>query len=826
MPSRVFVREGTDVRPIRLVGEVLRGFSALAALLLLIVVPPLLLTRFVGWPLPTTLNFDDIGNALGGSSISDAFVIKALAIACWVAWSQVVACTLVETTAWARGHAARAVPLGGLVQPLVSQLVVAAALLLGSARSASSPLIAQPATVALPAHVHAVATSDVASVAAHPAPSGPTCVVQRRDSLWLLAERHLGDGMRWREIYSLNQGVPQQGGRILSDPDLILPGWVLQMPADAVGLELPPPAEPPTLVPAIPTPPGSVAAPTPPLAPVPTTVAPSPPSDPSASVDTSVSTEADDPVDDRFPIPPAVAGATLLAAGLVVTIDKLRRRQMRTRRPDRLIPMPAGQAQHTERLLRAGAATTPASRLDLALRLLGHQLSLASVTPARVDAVRVEGDRIEILLTESTQAPSGPFEVTGGQVWTLPADCDTADLEAIAFRRTAPTPALATVGHLDGRPVLVDLEAQSFVLVGDAERARNLMWSIAAELATNPWSDDMQVVVVGEPIAGLADLERVEIRASIEDVRADIAAWHAGTAEALADLGMTSAWDARLAGIGDAWAPTIVLLMPGTTDTEVPDGVGFVRWSNSEMSGASRTLHLGDTCDRLEPVGLDLDPSGLDRELLDAAGQLVDIALSEEPGEELLVTASASEATTAPAPALRVVDLRNGTRPIDPALPDPDRVLVRVLGPVRIDGPNVPVFRRRTREFVVYLALHPDGVTDEQVIAALWPGDTPSRTAFNQLVSRTRVLLGTASDGLLYIPHVQGGLYRPGRHLVSDLALLELALATDGILDDIQVTGTPFAGSEGFEWAYVEGHAHRAAALIERATEVHGVRSF
>lgn len=816
------------MRILRLAGEALRGVGALAALILLVVAPPVLLTRYVGWPLPTTLNLDDIGRALGGSTISDAFVIKILAVACWLAWAQVVACTLVETTAWARGHAARVVPLGGLVQPLVRQLVITGALLLSSARSAAPPLISPP-VVPLSAHSLAVATSDFPTAEAPAAASGPTCVVQRRDSLWLLAERHLGDGMRWREIYALNQGAEQAGGRVLRDPDLILPGWVLQMPADAVGLapppaEPPPSGEPPSPAPAVPA--RSASSPDAP----PSTVLASPPSSavtaPSSPIDTSVSTEADDPADDHFPIPPAVAGATLLAAGLVVMIDKLRRRQMRARHPDHLIPLPGGESQRAERLLRAGAATAPANRLDLALRLLGHQLSLGTATPSRVDAVRVEGDRIEILLTELAQAPPGPFEVTGGQVWTLPAESDATDLEAVASQRTAPAPALATVGNLDGGPVLIDLEARSLEITGDPERARNLMWSMAAELATNPWSDDLRVIVIGEPVAGLADLERVEIAASVDAVRADVASWHAGMADALADLGMTSAWDARLAGVGDAWAPAVVLLMPGAEGADLPDGVGFVRWTNEELSADGRTLHLGDTCDRLEPAGLDLDPSGLDDELLEAAGQLVEVALSEEPGEELLIAASPPEVHPVPAPALRVVDVRNGAPPADPDMPDPDRVLVRVLGPVRIDGPNVPVFRRRTREFVVYLALHPDGVTDEQVIAALWPGDSPSRTAFNQLVSRTRVILGAASDGLQYIPHVQGGMYRPSRHLVSDLTLLERALATAGPLDDIQITGIPFAGSKGFEWAYVEGHAHRAAALIERATEVLGVRSF
>jgi hypothetical protein len=60
--------------------------------------------------------------------------------------------------------------------------------------------------------------------------------VQRRDTLWRIAECHLGDPLRWREIYELNRGLPQADGRTLTDPDTIRPGWALRLPADATGL--------------------------------------------------------------------------------------------------------------------------------------------------------------------------------------------------------------------------------------------------------------------------------------------------------------------------------------------------------------------------------------------------------------------------------------------------------------------------------------------------------------------------------------------------------------------------------------------------------------
>ena len=63
----------------------------------------------------------------------------------------------------------------------------------------------------------------------------PTIVVQRHDTLWGLAERHLGSGSRFHQIVELNRGRPQPDGRTLTDPHWIYPGWVLRLPADAVG---------------------------------------------------------------------------------------------------------------------------------------------------------------------------------------------------------------------------------------------------------------------------------------------------------------------------------------------------------------------------------------------------------------------------------------------------------------------------------------------------------------------------------------------------------------------------------------------------------------
>lgn len=113
------------------------------------------------------------------------------------------------------GHAVGAV--SGAVGSLWSDLHDLLARLEGSA--AQNPAVqSAPVAPASTAPTPAVST---------PAGPGGSYTVQPGDSLWAIAARVLGDGQRWPEIYDLNQGV------IGSNPDLILPGQVLQLPAGA-----------------------------------------------------------------------------------------------------------------------------------------------------------------------------------------------------------------------------------------------------------------------------------------------------------------------------------------------------------------------------------------------------------------------------------------------------------------------------------------------------------------------------------------------------------------------------------------------------------------
>ncbi|MEU5262733.1 hypothetical protein [Amycolatopsis sp. NPDC021455] len=73
---------------------------------------------------------------------------------------------------------------------------------------------------------------------APPPPSVKYYIVPHADNpdditLFKIAERALGDGKRFPEIFQLNQGRPRPDGTPFTDPATIEPGQVLQLPDDA-----------------------------------------------------------------------------------------------------------------------------------------------------------------------------------------------------------------------------------------------------------------------------------------------------------------------------------------------------------------------------------------------------------------------------------------------------------------------------------------------------------------------------------------------------------------------------------------------------------------
>jgi DNA-binding SARP family transcriptional activator/nucleoid-associated protein YgaU len=223
--------------------QLARGLAATVALVALVAGVPAGLALAVGWPLPAGIpTIEEINQAARGG-IDDMVILKALALLGWVAWSQIVFALVVEAVALVRGRPAGRAPVLPGLQPAVAHLLAAAVLatgLLGSHRAGPAPL----GTLAAATHPVTVLTEPVPTEPVHPpapAPAEPvaqapveqarTYTVQRNDSWWEIAEAHLGDGLRWREIRSFNLGRTMPDGRSIGpQTETIHPGWVLRIP--------------------------------------------------------------------------------------------------------------------------------------------------------------------------------------------------------------------------------------------------------------------------------------------------------------------------------------------------------------------------------------------------------------------------------------------------------------------------------------------------------------------------------------------------------------------------------------------------------------------
>ncbi|MEG9227291.1 LysM peptidoglycan-binding domain-containing protein [Aeromicrobium sp. Sec7.5] len=221
----------------------MKWIKALGALLLLgaiVIGTPLLLIAFVGSPIPDDLSL--------GMQLTDTVLIQLLSLIVWAFWLQTCWCIALEVVATAKSHQLNRTPGAFGVQTLFARtmigLVVAAFV---SVPLLPSPVQANTAPAPSPSPSQSVeqtpetvtpaaeATPETAAEtpAVDPVPATAEIVVERGDTLWALAQNHLGDPERWTEIAQLNDGQTMIDGSTFASASLLRPGWVLQSPATA-----------------------------------------------------------------------------------------------------------------------------------------------------------------------------------------------------------------------------------------------------------------------------------------------------------------------------------------------------------------------------------------------------------------------------------------------------------------------------------------------------------------------------------------------------------------------------------------------------------------
>ena len=444
-----------------------------------------------------------------------------------------------------------------------------AALLVGPLRPGIQPALASAAIpVSLMVHPAADRQADVAapippSGAALPETALQTYVVQPRDDLWLLAERHLGNPMRYKELLALNVGIPQPDGRALHNPDLIRPGWVLRFPDDAVELPEQATLEQPAAVEhgpdQTPTEKPGEACEAPAIAGAATCHGRA------ATGPTCGANETAERQRSLAAWPSREMGAV---PGIPIGILGARpHREWRGHRP-RPAPScattPAASRSHdpatscgSSRTDRDGAAPCrgrqsfhPARCGVAGLRWKPERPTIRSDTGSSGSCRR--GRRHRDPPFGTGHAPHGPFTVdAAGRAWTLPSEVHDDELTELASGNPAPLPALVSVGTSDAGTILIDLEASAVTaLAGEREAAMAAMGALVLELATSVWAGSLDLVVVGRPLRGVGHLDRVRVVGHVSAVIDSLASGAAATSRALADAGYPSTLAARLSPAG------------------------------------------------------------------------------------------------------------------------------------------------------------------------------------------------------------------------------------------------------------------------------------
>ncbi len=710
--------------------EVAKGLVALFVTAALVVGIPVALYLGFGTPWPDEMPSSDWIYADFGPRDVMAILVAVV----WLAWLHFVWCLLVEFAAERRGRGlSPRVPGGGLgTQPLARRLVGAVLLLSGGVAatlpSATAVTMAHQdqggriAAVAQAAqaggtvgtadhaddktpersHRATAAFTDEKAGALHKYVEVQPPEGRNYDTLWGIAERYLGDGLRYKEIAGLNRGVVQPDGTTLQNPDLIYPGWILKLPSDAEGpgLRTPDHQQAPDRGTGHPDTPhhepqvddGSTGG------------------DDTATVTPTGGDGSDATITDDASMM-ALGGfstvGALLAAGLLFS---LRRRRGWDGGPNPRGGKPLDQ----EFDMRGAADESSAIFVDKVLRGLGSSIRDGSNLPAPSTSV-LGADGLALTFPADARVNLGaPWTGdAGGRTWLVRR---TAAI-TVPPGRLSPLPGLVALGT-GSRQVetMLDIESVAGVvsLSGDLNVARDVAVGLGVALATNRWADNPRVTFVGfaDDLARLAP-DSIRHYDDLPTVFEMVDAKRRRQHSACAAGGHESVRAARLAD-ADArrWAPEFLVLSGVPTEADV----ARLTELSQDPRNAVGVIVVGDV--KTAPVRLVASsegrlwcgPLGIDV----AAHRMSADTYRDALGifDDEVAKGGDTDLVSAPVVDPDSLDV-TCTMPVE----------IQTLGSLAVTGPGELDEERRDllTELVVYLALHPEGIHPNVLSAALWP---------------------------------------------------------------------------------------------------------
>ncbi|USX56425.1 BTAD domain-containing putative transcriptional regulator [Lentzea sp. HUAS12] len=820
------------LKAVIVLSRLVRGGIATAALCALTVGVPWALWHYIGWPLPDHVPTWEEIQALLLIPITAELVLDIIACACWFWWVMFTLDVLRHTVELARcgidkarfGDPTPTDPTNALARALVGAIMLA---VLGNRLAFASDTASHstygPATrtvATAPAQLHPAGEASRQQIIDLPSqadvlPHTTTVTVRAphkgiHDSLWNIAERVLGDGTRWPEIFELNQGKPQPHGLTFTQPSLIFPGEQLAVPNDASNAATKQSSDPgpPSTSPTTASPPPEDER----LSPAPE---PPPPASSAPTHTSGDSTATNEPEQPGFRWGTELFVSLGLAAAVNATLILARRRYRGRYRPG------------------------SGDRDDLPIAPVVYQLRLAHLRTD--DGDHVEPDRprppTPLVVLSGRAHPDGtsrdnslvvPVGVRQGQeiAVTLAATCGLGLLGAgapaairalLVTTMTAATPhpqvtVIVPAGDLTAlfgqrvQPAWLPAEVR---VTPDLDAALDAMETETAvrhgsrQDAGRPWRPI--VLAARSPGRQARRLEAiVDTGARVGVAALLLGQWRHGVTGYVREDGIISATSP---GLGEPLRGAQVFHLGEDYTADLLDLLRHAQSDTAPAPVAHTDNVLKPTCEprprprpnvplilASTPVGSVHGGAPADQ----ADSRLEILGANSEPTTSLQggVASHRARESQDRAPMRESSDVasRGRLQLSTPTVADSYRhavlpLRIAVLGPPRVwwAGPTeqprdegtkhaeaereiTSAFQPRLRELLVFLALHPDGASREALIAALWSVSPAERTtnAMNTSMSRLRRAVATATASAVTDLIVVGeGRYRLNPDVVS-----------------------------------------------------------
>jgi len=292
--------------------------------------------------------------------------------------------------------------------------------------------------------------------------------------LFAIAQRFLGDGNRFNEIFALNEGRPQPDGSAMTVATSLNPGWILQLPDDAQGdgLQFGPVEGA--------APPQEVAAPLPSTTPEAAVPTASPVEQPADAQPPAADSQEPGASSDGVPVGAVVAVvAVVVALAAAGVYFWLRRRKSR-----------ASGARPSFVANDGSSAWT----IDSALKIVTAACADDHISFPGLYLVTVDATSIHLLLsTPSAQAPAGWAASADGRTWS--ASLAYLQTQQVPSVSNAQFSGLVTLGTTDTGRLLLDFaNARGVVTVeGPSSAVADVVDGWLTQLAGSPWSGTPQI---------------------------------------------------------------------------------------------------------------------------------------------------------------------------------------------------------------------------------------------------------------------------------------------------------------------------------------------